>query len=234
MTAADELVVVRSIDEHVVEGKRTGRHVRHDPRSRNYPAARCETRVSTIHARALGPFNQGKVGSCTGNALGGLLMTEPFVLADRVLDEQACLEFYSFATHLQGGTKYPEDGDPGSSGLAVCEAARDAGYIVEYVHAFGLDHALDALVLAPEIIGIDWYEGFDEPDADAMIHIAGDVRGGHEVELLAVNFEQMFVTGINSWGPEYGHDGLFSMSFDTFGQLLDNQGDVTQVLPRAA
>lgn len=236
-TSADpsqNLVVVRSIDELVVPGKRLGRHVLHDPRSRAFPATRAETRVSTIHARALGPFNQGEVGACTGNALGGLLMTAPFTLDTRELDEQACLEFYSFATHLQGGTRWPEDGDPGSSGLSVCQAARNAGYIDAYEHAFGLDHALDALVLAPVIIGIDWYEGFDTPDGDAMIHIAGDVRGGHEVELLAVNFESSFVTGVNSWGPEYGHDGLFSMSFDTFGELLDAQGDVTTVTRVAA
>jgi hypothetical protein len=234
MTDPSELTVRRSIDELVVPGKRLGRHLEHDPASRAFPATRAESRVSTIHARALGPFNQGDVGSCTGNALGGLLMTAPFAVDGRGLDEQACLEFYSYATHLEGDVRYPEDGDPGSSGLAVAKAAHHAGYIDGYAHAFGLDHALDALVLTPVIIGVNWYEGFDTPDADAKVEISGDVRGGHEVELLAVNFEDSFVTGVNSWGPEYGHNGLFSFSFDTFGRLLDEDGDVTVITARAA
>ncbi len=66
----------------------------------------------------------------------------------------------------------------------VCRAAKQLGMITAYHHAFGLQHALQALVLRPVITGINWYTSFDTPDPQSgVVAIApgATVRGGHEI-----------------------------------------------------
>lgn len=207
-----------------------GRRVEHDPASRNFAAARAPKRKSVTHKRTRAPFDQGELGSCTGNAMCGVLVTAPWKHSR--LSEKTAVELYELATTLDNAPgAYPPD-DTGSSGLAVCKAARQLGYISAYHHAFGIDHALDALVVAPVIIGIPWYSSFDEP-VDGLLEIGDNayVRGGHEVELLGINVEDETVTGINSWGSSWAKKGRFTMSWDTLARLLAEDGDVTVPIP---
>jgi hypothetical protein len=119
---------------------------------------------------------------------------------------------------------------PGSSGLMACKAALRLGLIRSYEHAFGLQHALEALVLRPVMTGFKWYTSFDSPDTrTGLIEITRDatVRGGHEVVAHEIDAEANVVWFWNSWGPEFGVGGRFCMTFETWGRLLEEQGDVT-------
>ncbi len=122
--------------ETTTAGRRLGRHVEHDARSRNFPAAVAP--ISDVkHVRHGKPFDQGDLGSCTGNAMAGALMTAPYYKASRTLVEANAVQLYEQATHfdrMQG--TYPPD-DTGSTGLAVAKAAKRDGYITAYSHAFG-------------------------------------------------------------------------------------------------
>ena len=63
----------------------------------------------------------------------------------------------------------------------VCKAGKDLGLISSYKHAFGIQHALQALVLRPVITGIKWYTSFDTPDPNTgLVELASGatVRGG--------------------------------------------------------
>lgn len=219
--------VRRIIDEQRIPDRRLGRHIEHDPASRGYAAARAPKLITTMHHRRSKPFDQGDVGSCTGNAMAGALDTAPFTHSK--LSERTALKLYELATQLDGmpGT-YPPD-DTGSSGLAVCKAAKQLGYITAYTHAFGIDHALAALVIAPVITGISWYEGFDEPDVGdhGLITIAGGVRGGHELEVVGLDVERKRIRLCNSWAATWGDHGYCEMTWDTWAALLNDQGDVT-------
>jgi hypothetical protein len=220
--------VIRLLPE-VPGAGRLGRHVEHDEASRAFPAARAPELVTRLHVRHGGVYDQGDLGSCTGNAMAGLLMTEPFWRKGRKLAEPDAIHLYEWATRLDAiPGAYPPD-DTGSSGLAVAKAARQAGLIASYRHAFGLDHALAALVLAPVIVGVGWYEGFDRPGPHGLLTIAGDERGAHELELNHIDVERRLVGGFQSWGPAWGDRGRFCWTWDTFGRLLDEQGDVTTV-----
>lgn len=202
-----------------------GRLVEHDEASRGYQAARAAALVTTLHKRRSKPFDQGNVGSCTGNAMAGALDTPPFT--HRYLSERTALKLYKLATILDNAPGvYPPD-DTGSSGLAVCKAAHQLGYISGYSHAFGLRHALEALVIAPVITGISWYEGFDQPGPGGLISIAGDIRGGHELEVVGMDVEARTIRLCNSWSVSWGDKGYCSMTWDTWDALLHDRGDVT-------
>jgi hypothetical protein len=220
--------VERGIPETILVGRRLGRHVLHDPRSRDYPAERAATVESVTHqARGL-PLNQGSVGSCTANALCGALDSSPDDAGGTVYDEANAVTLYEKETALEG-EPYPPN-DAGGTGLTVCKAAVDLGWIRSYAHAFGVEHALLALVQRPVITGVDWYTSFDTPDPQTgLVAIApgATVRGGHEIVADGIDASNRLVWLWNSWGVTWGLGGRFCWSFDTWGQLLEQQGDVT-------
>ena len=218
------------IPETTITGKRLGRHVERDERSRAFSVASHATGVlkTTQHRRHCSPFNQGDLGSCTGNAMVGALMTGPLFKATRILGEQDAVDLYSAATRLDRiPGHYPHD-DTGSSGLAVAKAAQQRGYISSYRHAFGISQALTALSRGPVIVGVNWYEGFDMPvGTSAELQILGTIRGGHEMVIDGIDVESGYVHLTNSWGSQWGNQGTCVMSFATLRRLLVEGGDVT-------
>lgn len=242
-------IVSTHITEHasdVENAGRLGRHIYHDPMSRYFPYESRESQLlrSVRHRRLIPVLNQGRFGSCTGNAKEGLLGTEPFFAVipeahprkptgDADEDESQALQLYSEATALDPfpGT-FPPD-DTGSNGLSVCKAAKRAGLISGYRHAFSLTAALHALVNQPVITGINWYDSFDSPTDDGYIRISNDasVRGGHEVVLDEILVPERLIGGTNSWGPNWGDKGRFYISWADFQRLMHEKGDVTIPVP---
>ena len=224
--------VVRSvIPELVTPGKRLGRHIVHDPRSRNFPAEGAAAIMSVVHNATGLPLNQGDIGSCTANALCGALNSAPDFKGGAPRTETDAITLYELETKLEGDP-YPPN-DPGGSGLEVCKAAVQLGWISSYQHAFSLEDALLALVLRPVITGIGWYTSFDTPSADGLVVIAmgATVRGGHEVVADQIDAPEQACLVLEQLGPTFGVGGRFCMSFDTWQQLLNESGDVTVPIP---
>jgi hypothetical protein len=215
------------LHEKIVDGKRLGRHVLHDPASRAYVAPRAPQIESVTHAASGLPLDQGKIGSCTANALCGALNSAPDLAGGAPLAEENAVQLYELETKLEG-KPYPPN-DPGGTGLMVCKAAQQMGLISSYQHAFGIEHALQALVLRPVITGINWYSSFDTPDERGVVAIApgATVRGGHEIVADEIDAPGRLVWFWNSWGSNWGLGGRFCMAFDTWDQLLQQRGDVT-------
>ena len=203
-----------------------GRHVEHDPRSFAFPAPSTAPLKSITHKHFGAVLDQGQVGSCTGNAMAQALNTAPLHKGVFYTEADA-LRLYSEATKLDSAPgSYPPD-DTGSSGLAVAKAAKAEGLIGSYTHAFGLDHALAAVMAGPVICGTNWYDGMFTPGAHGLVTISGAVAGGHEWALIGVDVPNRLVVCLNSWGAAWGDKGRFRLSWDTFSRLLDEQGDVT-------
>jgi hypothetical protein len=224
------------IPEIIVPDKRLGRSQNHDPRSRAYGfVAGAPTITTTMHQRMVPVFNQGGVLSCTGNAVVGALGTQPLFgvlpVSHAALDEAEALAIYAAATAIDPfpGTYPPTD--TGSDGLSVAKVALAQQLISGYQHTFTLMDALAAIMLYPVITGFGWYSDFDVPDANGLVKIGGYVRGGHEVEIVGVDAEAKIITLVNSWGTLWGKNGFFSISWDDFGRLLNEGGDVTVLLP---
>lgn len=214
--------------------QRLGRHVVHDPRSRDFPAATASKIVSVEHQAHGLPLDQGNVGSCTGNAATAALNSDPYFtgLGRVVRDEKFALELYhdETAAHPRYGVYPPRD--PGGCGLWVAKALKARGLIKSYSHAFGIEHALLALVKAPCIFGVSWYSSFDHVDEQTgLVEIAKSafIAGGHEICATKIDAPNQLVWFWQSWGAwGYQKSGRFCMTFDTLDRLLQNQGDCTQ------
>jgi hypothetical protein len=224
---AEDNIYREQLAEQKVAGKRLGRHIHHDPASLGFGADQAPEVVSVSHQAHGLPLNQGEIGSCTANALCGALDSAPNFSGGAPLTEADAVHVYEVETALEDDP-YPPN-DPGGSGLMVCKAAKQLELITSYKHAFGIQHALRALVLRPVITGINWYTSFDTPDPSGLIVKApgATVRGGHEVLADGIDAENQLVWFWNSWGTQFGVGGRFCMSFDTWAELLTEHGDVT-------
>jgi hypothetical protein len=209
-----------------------GRVVEHDERSRAYgvtmPKRVALTSKNWYH---YGPvLNQGSTSSCTGHALAQCLNTRPLRRkgeAFPLLRSTDAITLYSMATTLdEFPGEYPPD-DKGSSGLAVCKAAVAKGMISRYEHCFGLEQTLATLMRQPVIIGTVWFSRMFYPNASGFVSPTGTAEGGHEYMLIGLNAKARYVTGLNSWGKEWGINGRFKITFDNLDALLHANGDVT-------
>lgn len=239
---ASYVVEARYITETAVEGKRLGRHVRHDSRSLGYRyAGTGDPLKTTLMQRYIPIFNQGQVGDCTMNAGVGSLGTGKMWLSltqeqQASLNEQLCVAMYSSEEALLFGSGYPPT-DNGGDGLTAAKVMQQDGYISGYTHCLALNDVLEALSNEdPLSLGINWYDSFDQPDSNGIITISpsAQVRGGHEVLARGININDQLIFCDNSWGPQWGLSGSFEMSWDTLAQLLGEQGDGTVPTPNPA
>jgi hypothetical protein len=220
------------IPETRIEGMPLGRHVEHDPRSREFEAETATRIISVKHDATGLPLDQGDKGACTAYATCAALNSSPD-FKGRVYTGTDGDHLYSRETAEEGEPWPPND--PGGTGLRVCKAAKELGWISRYTHCFSLNSALRALVLRPVITGISWYSSFDTPDPDTGICSITDsafVRGGHEICADEIDADKELVWLWQSWG-KWGLDGSgrFAFSFATWGRLLSEHGDVTVPMP---
>ena len=221
------------IPEHPSKhGGRLGRHVHFDERSRAFPVelkkgAVIQTRTWSRTAKA---FTQGELGSCTGNGAVGVICTDPYRQAGHRYNEALARKVYGRATHMDTlAGVYPPD-DSGSTVLGAMKALRDLKLAKGYHWCFGLDDVLKTLsTLGPVEVGLNWYEGFDKPDAQGLVKIGGSVRGGHAFEILGVDAERKLVHAINSWGPDWALHGRFTFSWKDLDRLLQEDGEASTV-----
>ena len=211
---------------------RLGRHVEHDPRSRNYSYRRSLPITSVQHMSYIDILDQGQLGSCTGNAAVGALGYAPFweSLSASLLDEDLAISVYSQATVEDSFPGVYPPTDTGSSGLAVAKVLQGRGLISGYRWMFSYLDALGALMQAPVIVGTNWYEGMFYPDATGRVTISGAVAGGHEYILDGYDAEAGKGFGgvvwcRNSWGADWGVQGRFAMFGATLQRLLEQDGD---------
>lgn len=238
MTAARLLKEGRRILGLRPRKHRLGRHIKFDSRSHDHRVQLGEHQqalVSKLWARKVPSFDQGAIGSCTGNGCAGVLATEPVDL-DGVADnvdfvEDLAVKIYTRASQIDEiEGQYPEQ-DTGSTVLAVMKAAKEMGLISGYRWCMGIDDVLRTLSnVGPVEVGVSWLSGFDNPDASGRVQLVGSDEGGHAFELHGIDVERELVWAYNSWGPEWGAGGRFCFGFEDLRKLLKHDGEAVMVL----
>lgn len=244
-TMRDGRIVVGRCNQYAIRHnnvRRTGCIVRkRDVRVEHYRGMVYCAEVPTHHT--LVTRRNGKIlisGNCTGNAMVGCTGTSPNYEALPVdhppLDEALAVEGYSLATTLDDEPGYYSPGDPnsedtGSDGLSAAKAAKQMGLCSGYLHALSLPDMQAAMATTSVMAGTYWLDAMDHPNSDGLVQVAGDVRGGHEYQVIGMDVERQLFLCANSWGPGWGNQGFFSMTFAGMEILLHRQGDCTQLLP---
>lgn len=218
--------------------RRLGRHVDHDPRSRGFAAPELHEAalVSVRWTRRAPVWDQGQVGSCTGNAAAGWLVTDnaarPGItrVNGQAVDEAYARDVvYHLATVLDEfpGDWPPDDG--GSSGLAAAKALQRLGLCGAYTHALSLRAVQTALQSGPVLVGTAWYNSMFEPTPEGRVRVdqASGLAGGHEYLADELDVDRGRVWLTNSWGSGWGVAGRAWLALDDLGALLADDGDAT-------
>lgn len=225
-----------------------GRIKQHDPRSAAYSIGpRPKALLAPADWKRRAPiFDQGNLGSCTGNAGAGLVCTDTrtrsgytsVVVSGNVLpvDETLAIQVYSLATQLDeyAGT-YPPD-DTGSSGLGAAKALVRLGLASAYRHAFSIAALQSALQDGAVMAGIKWLESMFTVDGEGYVTVdrRSSVAGGHEFVISAWDPSGKRYRMDNSWNTDWGINGSAWFHEADLKWLLSDDGDVTQpVFPAA-
>lgn len=221
-----------------------GRIKHHDPRSVHYAVGvRPKAALAPADWTRRAPiFDQGQIGSCTGNAGAGLVGTDTrtrsgFTTVSLTgdpnlwpVDEDLALEVYSLATHLdEYSGAYPPD-DTGSSGLGAAKALVKLGLATAYHHAFSLAALQSALQDGPVMSGIKWLESMFSTDSEGYVTVdrKSSVAGGHEFVISAWDPAGARYRMDNSWAADWGINGSAWFHEADLKWLLSDDGDVTQ------
>jgi hypothetical protein len=221
-----------------------GRHVEHDPRSLQFAhGVLPKTAIKSVDWTRRAPiFDQGQLGSCTGNAAAGLVATDSTARTGLAtvpipgdpnlwpVDEELAVEVYKLATTLdnvQGS--YPPD-DTGSSGIGAAKALKKLGLATGYTHAFSLDALKSALQTGPVMVGTVWLNSMfnvHPKTGYVIVDRKSGEAGGHEYVLSSYDAFALAFRIDNSWSESWGVRGSAWITEADMQWLLSQQGDVT-------
>lgn len=119
----------------------------------------------------------------------------------------------------------------GTSVLAGAKIAQQQNWLGEYRWTKDLTDAVSAIShWGPAVIGVNWWTGMFDPDADGYVYPTGKVEGGHCILVRGVSLKRQAVLLHNSWGSNWGGTdkgpGTAWLTFHDFRTLIEDDGDV--------
>lgn len=167
-------------------------------------------------------LDQGNQPACVGFGWTHWWEDGPATHPGRSTNSDA-LELYHEAQELD---EWPGHDYEGTSVRGGAKAMQARGRVGAYHWAVEMQDIIDALLeVGPVVVGTNWYEGMMTPDPYGMIHVNGDVLGGHCYVLNGVNTKSGLVRVKNSWGREWGIGGHAFMTIEEMSQLLAQEGE---------
>ena len=219
---------------------------RFDEKSRAYPIrATIGTVIDQPRVWSPPPFvlDQGREGACVGFGWTGELIGSPYPdpYATVEVGERYARSLYRAAQVID---EWEGEDYEGTSVLAGAKALKARGLINEYRWAFSIGEVRDALITTgPVVVGVPWFDGMYETDANGIVSIGGDLVGGHCLFVYEYHPAKRLpgdwygrhrvFRWRNSWGPEYGLKGSGYVHYDDLAKLLEWGGEACVPVTRS-
>jgi hypothetical protein len=171
-------------------------------------------------------LDQGQEGACVGFGWTYELIAEPFPTTGLTDDTARALYHRAKQLDDQPGEDYE-----GTAVLAGAKTVHEQGYLDEYRWATTFQEILVALSYrGPVVFGINWYQSMYEPGPDGILHVDGEVAGGHCILGRGLNMERQAIVLRNSWGDSWGGGGDLGkgdayLSFTDLQRLMHESGE---------
>lgn len=190
--------------------------------------------IKTVFNKCDKFLDQGSEGACVGfGVTHGLISLFP---DDKKLDKTFAREDIYWEAQKEDpwpGGSYPGafpryEGTTTSAGL---KEAVELKYLESFKRVVSGKDALIGLQDGPVVLGLNWYEGMQEPDSKGYIKPIGANVGGHCIYLEGVDANLDRVIFHNSWGTDWGIGGRCYMTVSNFIRLFDDNGEGAVLFP---
>ncbi len=172
-------------------------------------------------------LDQGPTSSCVGHACWQLEAGEPVVLDPPPLSP---FDIYGEARKIDEW-KDNDDVDAGTSVRAGLNVLKNHGVIQSYYWAESAEQCLEYLLkFGPLVFGTEWTNDMFSPDGKGVIRPTGKSAGGHAWFAYAGQWQEKFITGLTSWGADFGKGGSFKLSLHDIDELFKQGGCAAAVL----
>ncbi len=228
-------MTTRLRDGSTVDDPRLDRLTQFDPRSKAYPVrAILQTSTPRSYTWPLDiVLDQGREGACVGFSVAHELRAVPLKVP--AVDTAMAMRLYKRAQQID---PWPGEDYSGTSVLAGVQAAQEQGHFVEYRWSFAIDDLAVAVSrTGPAILGIDWHDSMYRPthrDGRWWVAPDGPVVGGHAILARGYSVKLDAFALHNSWGPDWGKNGVAWITRADLGALLDRGGEACIPVRRSA
>lgn len=211
---------------------------RYDEKSRQYPlrgllraTPKRKTKIWSV-----GPIlDQGSEGACVGFGWTAKILSEPFWFNLQTLPLTVPKDPTKFSVHSYNQAKkideFPGEDYEGTSVLAGAKVMQGYGAVKSYSWAFSIEDVIDGLIKkGPIVLGINWYEGMYEAP-NGVLSVTGERVGGHCITAVGFRVASPTFNGEdsiilqNSWGPDWGINGLAEIRVSDVTRLLNEGGE---------
>jgi hypothetical protein len=202
-----------------------GRLPEFDERSRQYPIRQLLEATPKLFQSYTWKcpivLNQGFTPHCAGFAVSHEAAAKPVMV--KGITNAIGDEMYFLAQTLD---QYEGEAYDGTTTLGAVKAGVKKGWFKSYYWAFGeQDLAIGIPHKGPAILGINWYESMNRPDANGLITVSGKCVGGHCILANGYNHKHRLYRLHQSWGEPWGINGECFISADDMARLLKEEGE---------
>jgi hypothetical protein len=146
-------------------------------------------------------LDQGVEGACTGFGTAHALASSP--KPDQDIADAVARDIYHEARRQD---EWEGENYEGSSVNGAMKAARQMGFISSWHWCFNMPEMRHALSYhGPVVIGVNWYSGMFQPNAQGVLEVTGYLAGGHCLEVSGYKGDLYRLE--NSWGKDWGDNG---------------------------
>ncbi len=211
---------------------------RFDERSRDFPVRAAIPTIPVLKNKLwrTGPIlDQGREGACVGFGWTAEALSTPIPVNLSRMKIKVATEPNSFARTIYQRAKtideWAGENYEGTSVLAGAKVLKELNLIKEYRWAFSINDVIDSVITkGPVVLGIYWYSGmYSAPNG--VLNVSGSIVGGHCITVVGYRLGKYTKTGVdsvilqNSWGNDWGINGLAEMKVTQLDMLLRNDGE---------